>query len=304
MTGTASSGTVASKRVKNEAALERAFQNERLILAALTLPAATVVVLLLMLPMLGLFWQSVIDSKSQQFTSVNYARILLEPGYITTFERTFSTSIAVTAICVILGYPIAFLAAISRPRSSMLILALVMIPFWTSVLVRTYSWLVLLQRNGLVNRGLIASGLISEPLALVHNLTGTIIGMVHVMLPFVVLTLYGSLKQIPDDLGRAGASLGAKPFLVFSSIVLPLSAPGLVAGAVFVFVLSLGFYITPELMGGGRTIMVSMLVQRNIDLYSQFGAASAVAFVLLLITVLILWLADKIVPIERILGER
>ncbi|MGD0639250.1 MAG: ABC transporter permease [Roseiarcus sp.] len=288
----------------NAKALRAMERRERLALLALTLPALAVVALLLVAPLCHLFWQSLVDAKTGEFSLINYARIMQDPGYALTFGRTFLTAALVTLICVTLGYPIAFLAAISGQRSAMLILAMVLIPFWTSVLVRTYAWLVLLQHSGLVNRGLQAIGLIDEPLALVHNLTGTVIGMVHVMLPFVVLTLYGNLKQIPEDLGRAASSLGAKPMRVFLQVILPLSAPGLMAGAVFVFVLSLGFYITPELMGGGRTIMVAMLVQRNIDIYSEFGAASAVAFVLLGLTLFILWAADRIVPIERILGEK
>jgi putative spermidine/putrescine transport system permease protein len=186
----------------------------------------------------------------------------------------------------------------------MVILVLVLVPFWSSVLVRTYAWLVLLQRTGLVNQLLTATGIVDAPLALVHNLAGTVVGMVHIMLPFVVLTLYGSLRQIPPELGRAAASLGASPGRAWRTVVLPLSLPGLLAGSAFVFVLSLGFYITPELLGGGRTVMVSMLVQRNIDLYFQFGAASAVAFVLLAMTLLVLWVADRFVPLGRILGDR
>ena len=288
----------------NAAALRALERRERWLLLSLAGPAVAVVLALLLVPLAQLLGQSFTDPRSGGFGLVNYARMLDDPGYALTFLRTFLTSAIVTAMCVLLGYPVAFLAAISRQRTALLILALVLVPFWTSVLVRTYAWLVLLQRTGLINRGLQGLGLIDEPLALVHNLTGTIIGMVHVMLPFVVLTLYGSLKQIPEDLGRAAASLGARPGRVFLQVILPLSAPGLLAGAVFVFVLSLGFYITPELMGGGRTIMVAMLVQRNIDIYSQFGAASAVAMVLLAVTLLILWIADRVVPIERILGQR
>ncbi len=288
----------------NVAALAAAERREKWVLLALALPAVAVVVGLLAVPLAGLAWQSVLDPQSGQVSAVNYMRMVSDPGYAATFLRTFATSAAVTMICVLLGYPIAFLAAVSSKKTALLILALVLVPFWTSVLVRTYAWLVLLQRSGLINQGLRAAGIVDEPLALVHNLTGTIIGMVHVMLPFVVLTLYGSLKQIPDDLGRAAASLGAAPGRTFRLVVLPLSAPGLIAGGVFVFVLSLGFYITPELLGGGRVIMVSMLVQRNIELYFQFGAASAVALVLLAATFIVLWIADKIVPIERILGEK
>jgi len=290
-------------RADNAAELARAGRREQWGLVALVLPAAAFVVALMVIPLVWLFWQSITD-QSGALTLMNYVRIFTEEGTLATFQRTFVASLMVTAICVVLGYPVAFLAAVSKPRTATIIMVLVLIPFWTSVLVRTYAWLVLLQRTGLVNQFLTWAGVVEAPLALVHNLTGSVIGMVHIMLPFVILTLYSSLTQIPADFGRAAASLGARPGRVFRTVIFPLSLPGLVAGSVFVFVLSLGFYITPELLGGGRTVMVSMLVQRNIDLYFQFGSASAVAFVLLAATLLILWLADRVVPLGKILADR
>jgi putative spermidine/putrescine transport system permease protein len=294
----------ASPPIDNAERFTRAERREQWGLLSLVLPAAIVVTVLLVIPLFWLFWQSIFDPRVGSFTAANYTRIFTEEGVGSTFQRTFAASFLVTGICVLLGYPVAFLAAASRPRTAMIIMVLVLIPFWTSVLVRTYAWLVLLQRTGLVNQLLTGAGIVEEPLALVHNFSGSVIGMVHVMLPFVVLTLYSSLKQISPDLERAASSLGAKVGRTFCTIVFPLSLPGLIAGAVFVFVLSLGFYITPELLGGGRTVMVSMLVQRNIDLYFQFGAASAVALVLLALTLLILWVADRVVPLNKILGER
>ncbi|MBT2323740.1 ABC transporter permease [Variovorax paradoxus] len=290
-------------RADNAAELARAGRREQWGLVALVLPAAAFVVALMVIPLVWLFWQSITD-QSGALTLMNYVRIFTEEGTLATFQRTFAASLMVTAICVVLGYPVAFLAAVSKPRTATIIMVLVLIPFWTSVLVRTYAWLVLLQRTGLVNQFLTWAGVVEAPLTLVHNLTGSVIGMVHIMLPFVVLTLYSSLTQIPADFGRAAASLGARPGRVFRTVIFPLSLPGLAAGSVFVFVLSLGFYITPELLGGGRTVMVSMLVQRNIDLYFQFGSASAVAFVLLAATLLILWLADRVVPLGKILADR
>lgn len=290
-------------RTDNAFELARAGRREQWGLFALVVPAAAFVVALMVIPLGWLFWQSITD-QSGALTLMNYVRIFTEEGTLATFQRTFIASLMVTAICVVLGYPVAFLAAVSKPRTATIIMVLVLIPFWTSVLVRTYAWLVLLQRTGLVNQFLAWAGVVEAPLALVHNLTGSVIGMVHIMLPFVVLTLYSSLTQIPADFGRAAASLGARPGRVFRTVIFPLSLPGLVAGSVFVFVLSLGFYITPELLGGGRTVMVSMLIQRNIDLYFQFGSASAVAFVLLAATLLILWLADRVVPLGKILADR
>jgi putative spermidine/putrescine transport system permease protein len=303
MSGAINTFATALCRSDNAADLARAGRREQLGLFALVLPAAAFVVALMVIPLAWLFWQSVTD-QSGALTLMNYVRIFTEEGTLATFQRTFVASLVVTAICVVLGYPVAFLAAVSKPRMATIIMVLVLIPFWTSVLVRTYAWLVLLQRTGLVNQFLTWAGVVESPLALVHNLTGSIVGMVHIMLPFIVLTLYSSLAQIPPEFGRAAASLGARPARVFRTVIFPLSLPGLVAGGVFVFVLSLGFYITPELLGGGRTVMVSMLVQRNIDLYFQFGSASAVAFVLLAATLLILWLGDRVVPLGKILADR
>jgi putative spermidine/putrescine transport system permease protein len=303
MSGAINTYATALCRSDNAADLARAGRREQWGLFALVLPAAAFVVALMVIPLAWLFWQSVTD-QSGALTLMNYVRIFTEEGTLATFQRTFVASLVVTAICVLLGYPVAFLAAVSKPRTATIIMVLVLVPFWTSVLVRTYAWLVLLQRTGLVNQFLTWAGVVESPLALVHNLTGSIIGMVHIMLPFIVLTLYSSLAQIPPEFGRAAASLGARPARVFRTVIFPLSLPGLVAGGVFVFVLSLGFYITPELLGGGRTVMVSMLVQRNIDLYFQFGSASAVAFVLLAATLLILWLGDRVVPLGKILADR
>ena len=156
-----------------------------------------------------------------------------------------------------------------------------MLPFWTSVLVRAYAWLALLQRTGVINQLLQYLGLVEEPLALVHNTFGTVVATLHILLPFMVLPLYATMQKIPRDLMQAGASLGASPPHAFRRMFLPLSLPGVLAGSTLVFVLCLGFYITPELLGGGRTIMVSMLVSRNVELYDQWGAASAVGVVLL-----------------------
>ncbi|MGO8911674.1 MAG: ABC transporter permease, partial [Bradyrhizobium sp.] len=184
------------------------------------------------------------------------------------------------------------------------ILSLVVLPFWTSVLVRAYAWLALLQRTGVVNQLLQYLGLVDEPLALVHNTLGTVIATVHILLPFMVLPLYATMQKIPGDLIQAGASLGGSPFHTFRRVFLPLSLPGVVAGATLVFVLCLGFYITPELLGGGRTVMVSQLVSRNVELYDQWGAASAVGVVLLAGVFAIFLAVSRFIPLDRILGQK
>jgi putative spermidine/putrescine transport system permease protein/spermidine/putrescine transport system permease protein len=183
-------------------------------------------------------------------------------------------------------------------------LLLILFPIWTSLLVRCYAWLVLLQRRGLINTWLADGGLIEAPLRLVHNFTGTTIGMVHIMLPFMVLPLYATMRSIDKDYLKAAANLGASASVAFRTVFLPLSLPGLAAGIIIVFVLCLGFYVTPALLGGGRVMMWSMQIERNVAYHSDWGAASALGVVLLVLTVGMLWLVGRIVGFHRIIGTR
>jgi putative spermidine/putrescine transport system permease protein/spermidine/putrescine transport system permease protein len=178
----------------------------------------------------------------------------------------------------------------------------VLLPFWTSLLVRTYAWLVLLQKQGLVNQWAISIGLWDEPLKFVHNMTGTLIGMVHIMLPFLILPVYGAMRSIDRDYTKAASNLGASPRRAFWTVFFPLSTPGLFAGSLMVFVLCLGFFVTPAVLGGGRVIMVSMKIVSNIELFVNWGAASALGVVLLVLTVIILWIASKFLKLEQMTG--
>jgi putative spermidine/putrescine transport system permease protein len=280
---------------------EKFQRREQALMLALTFPALLVILLLVVLPVGWLAWQSIYHNG---FTLEHYRRIFIEAIYWRSFALTFEISLLVTLLALVLGYPIAY-AASSAPKGwSIVVLALVVLPFWTSVLVRAYAWLALLQRNGVINHLLEDLGLIHEPLALVHNTFGTIVATLHILLPFMVLPLYATMQKIPRDLLQAGASLGARPALVFWKVFLPLSLPGVLAGCTLVFVLSLGFYITPELLGGGRTIMVSMLVSRNVELYDQWGAASAVGVVLLAAVGVIFFAVSRFIPLDRVLGQK
>jgi putative spermidine/putrescine transport system permease protein len=276
-------------------------RREHALMLALILPALLVILSLVVLPVAWLAWQSIYHNG---FTLEHYRRIFSEAIYWRSFALTFEISLLVTLLALVLGYPIAFAASSARRGWSIVILALVVLPFWTSVLVRTYAWLALLQRNGVINHLLEDLGLIHEPLALVHNAFGTVVATLHILLPFMVLPLYATMQKIPRDLLQAGASLGANPALVFWKVFLPLSLPGVLAGSTLVFVLSLGFYITPELLGGGRTIMVSMLVSRNVELYDQWGAASAVGVVLLAAVGVIFFAVSRAIPLDRVLGQK
>ncbi|WP_250494135.1 ABC transporter permease [Caballeronia sp. GAWG1-1] len=264
-------------------------------------PALFVVIVLLVVPLAWLSWQSIYHEGA--FTLVNYRRVFTG-AYLDTFLLTFKLSIIVTGVTLLLGYPVAYFAASVSPRWSALILGMVILPFWTSVLVRTYAWLVLLQRTGLINKALLGMGLIERPLQLSYNQFGTIIAMVHILLPFMVLPLYSAMQKIPPNLSQAGASLGGSPLHVFMRVFLPLSMGGVVAGVTLVFVLCLGFYITPELMGGGKSMMVSMIVSRNVEIYNSWGAASSVSVVLLLCVFAIFWLASRVIPLEKTLRAK
>jgi putative spermidine/putrescine transport system permease protein len=201
--------------------------------------------------------------------------------YREVFLRTFGISAAVTSFCVLFGMPLAFYLAAAPPRLASLVLALVLLPFWTSVLVRTTAWVILLQGQGLVNQLLLGLGLIASPAKLIFNRIGVYVAMTHVMLPFFVLPLYGVMRRVPREHLRAAASLGAPPLLVFRRVYLPQILPGVMAGALLVFVTSLGYYITPALVGGPGDQMVSYFVAFFTNESVNWGMAAALGSLLL-----------------------
>ncbi len=286
----------------NADALKQQGSRERRALASLTLPGAILIFLVLILPIGWLFWLSFFGSSGEP-TLENYTR-MLKPIYVRTFISTFEVAGLVTLVCVLLGYPVAYLLSQLSERTAGLLMIFVVLPFWTSVLVRTYAWLVLLQRTGLVNTWLIEAGLISTPLPLVHNMLGTVIGMVHVMLPFLILPLYASMRAIDPVYMRAAANCGATPSQAFRQVFLPMSLPGLAAGVALVFVLCLGFFVTPALLGGGRVAMWAMQIANNISVYGNWGAASALGVVLLVVTAIILYVFKRLFRVDGFEGVR
>jgi ABC-type spermidine/putrescine transport system permease subunit I len=286
---------------RNAAELRAQERAEQWLLGGLALPALLLISIVALAPIVWLFWLSFRDTDGM--TLAHYVR-LLHPSYLMTLASTFELSFLVTGICILLGYPLAYVIAQARPRIAAILLLLVLFPIWTSLLVRCYAWLVLLQRRGLINTWLSELGLIDGPLQLVHNFTGTTIGMVHIMPPFMVLPLYASMRAINPDYMRAAANLGASPVKAFWQIFVPLSLPGLAAGIVIVFVLCLGFYVTPALLGGGRVMMWSMQIERNVSYYGDWGAASALGVVLLVLTLGILWLLARAIGFDKLTGAR
>ena len=286
----------------NEASLRRLNRQERYKLFGLTLPYLVLVTALIIIPIGWLFYMSFIG-RDGTLSLENYTRMIDSKAYMRIFITTFKISILTTLICAMLGYPLTYFMSQLPKRWAGLCMIGVLIPFWTSLLVRTYAWLVLLQKKGLINTLAIDWGLWSEPIKFVHNTSGTLIGMVHIMLPFLILPLYANMRTIDKDCLKAAANLGATPTRAFWTVFFPLSLPGLFAGLLIVFVLCLGFYVTPALLGGGKVIMAAMKISDNIELYYSWGAASALGVVLLGVTMIILFIASKLVSMDQ-LGNR
>ena len=282
--------------------LRRDALRERWALFGLSLPALLLVGLVLVLPIGWLFWLSFL-SDAGTLSLEHYRRIASQASYARIFRTTFEVSFVTTALCVLLGYPLAYMLAQLPQRVAAVCLLAVLLPFWTAVLVRTYAWLVLLQRQGIVNQWGMSLGLWDGPIPLVHNMTGTLIGMTHIMLPYLILPLYASMRAIDADYMKAAANLGASPVRSFWTVYLPLSLPGLAAGMTIVFILCLGFYVTPALLGGGRVILVSMRIATDIELFFNWGAASALGVILLVLTALVLWIASRLASFDRALGQ-
>ena len=294
--------TIVDMEKPNERGLQQVAANERLTFFGLTLPYLLMVTALIVIPVGWLFYLSFIG-RDGSLSFENYERMMKSKAYIRIFLTTFKISILTTIICAAIGYPLAyFMSQLSRKWANICMIG-VLIPFWTSLLVRTYAWLVLLQKKGLLNNMAIEMGLISEPIKIVHNTTGTLIGMVHIMLPFLILPLYTNMRAIDKDALKAASSLGATPTRAFWTVFFPLSLPGLLAGLLIVFVLCLGFYVTPAILGGRRVIMAAMKISSNIELYFSWGAASALGVVLLVVTGIILFIASKLVSMDQ-LGNR
>lgn len=288
--------------ISHAAGLRRDALRERLRTLALALPAVLLVLVTMALPVAWLFSLSFLTDGGA-FTLAHYERLIAQPSYARIFAATFKVSFITTAICVLLGYPLAYVIAQLPRRAAAWCLVAVMLPFWTSILVRTYAWLVLLQRQGLVNKWGMQLGLWDEPLALVHNLAGTLVGMVHIMLPFMVLPLLGAMRAIDQDLVKAAANLGASPTRAFWTVYFPLSLPGLAAGALIVFIICLGFYVTPAVLGGGKVILVSNQIANDIELFFNWGPAAALGVVLLALTLLCLAIASRFTRLGRAFGE-
>lgn len=264
-----------------------------------TLPAVVLLGLLFLAPLGRLVALSL---NAPEINLDEYQTLFSSPLYAKVLVRTFRISILVALGCLFFGYPIAYLLAESRARVRQIVALMVLLPFWTSVLVRNYAWVYLLQRRGALNELLIGSGLIIEPLPLMFNEVGVIIGMSNALLPFMVLPIYVAIQAQDRALFEAAESLGATPSRSFLAVTLPLSMPGVYAGSLFVFATALGFFITPALLGGGKVLVAATYITQEVEQLLNWPAAAAASIILLVAVLLFIAGYTRIMSIERVSG--
>jgi spermidine/putrescine transport system permease protein len=228
-----------------------------------------------------------IGGVGEPWTFDNYARIV-DPLYAAILLRSFAMALAATALCLAFAFPAALFIA-RAPRHKNLYLQLVMLPFWTSFLVRTYAWMFLLRDTGLINTALQAVGLTHKPVPMLYNSAAVLLGLVYGYLPFMVLPIYATLERLDPALMEAAADLGAGPFTAVLRVIVPLSKPGVIAGCVLVFIPCLGAYLTPDLLGGGRTVLIGNLVQNQFTTARDWPFGSAASMMLMILVVALLW---------------
>ena len=265
----------------------------------IVLPAVLMLVLLYFVPLANVLLTSVTDPKpglqnyGLPFTSASVQRSLLTTLRIATIT---------TVVALLLGYGVAYAMRAASTRTQRLMLVLVLLPFWISILVRSFAWIALLGTQGPVNSALVAWGIVDEPVSLVRNETGVLIGMIHVMVPYAVLTLYANMRGIDVGLVAAARSLGASRFQAFRLVFLPLTLPGLIGAGMLVFILSLGFYITPALLGGGKVLMIAEYVAVQINDTLRWGLGTMLAATLMIAVLGTLWALSRVIDVKRLFG--
>ncbi|OPY96648.1 ABC transporter permease [Bradyrhizobium sacchari] len=267
----------------------------------LTVPALTILIAVFGIPTIFFFFASL---NAPEYSLSNYEAFLSRGANVRILFQTIEISVIATLLCLAIGYPTAYLITAAPKRARVALTVLVFLPWLTSGLVRTYAWIVLLGDNGLINRTLIDLGLISSPLPLIYNRLAVYIGMVHIMLPVMILPLLSVMQGIDKSLVAAARSMGARPFTAFWRVFLPLSLPGVRSGTVLVFVICLGFYITPQALGGLRDVMLSTFIANQIETSFSIGVIAAAAFMLLAIAAIVLSVLGLDMSGERVRPDR
>lgn len=261
-------------------------------------PLAIYLIVFFIIPLAQVLLLSVTDP---HLSLANYQKVLTQSLYRTVFLNTFLTAGLVTICCLLVGYPLAYLMAHTSDRNAALILLLVTMSFWTSFLVRTYAWMVLLGNQGPLVWTMKTIGIAQPPQLLFTRFSSTL-AMVHILAPYMIMSIYSVMKKIDPSLVRSAESLGAKPRSVFWHVYLPLTAPGIANGAVLVFIICLGFYVTPVLLGSPREQMIAGLIGQQIDEFLAFGLGSAMSVVLLVMTLIILAVYHRRFGLDKLWG--
>ena len=272
--------------------------------AALAIPVLVFLLLCFLAPLLIMAVRSVTDLPpgSEGDPLTNFRRFFGGEANVRVLGNTFWIAGLSTLGCLAIGYPYAYLMRLATPRWSGVLLIAVLVPFWSSLLVRTYAWQVILRDTGLINSTLRGWGLIDQPLDLYQTTTGVLLGMTQILLPFMVLPLFTTMARIDPELTKAAANLGASPARAFLRVFLPLSIPGVLAGSLLVFVLALGFYITPALLGSPKDTMLSAFIATRVQQQLDWGLASAMAMVLVAVTLIVLFLASRVIRVRDVFG--
>lgn len=272
----------------------------RLLPWALVTPALLWTLVFFVLPFIAMAVLSFLEHGGGRATFDNYRQFFENPSYWRAMVNSLEVTLTVTAISVLLAYPFAWiLAEVVPPRLQRLALVLAILPFWTSYVVRSYSWLLVLAQNGVVNRALTGSGLVDAPLQIANTRTATIIGFVHFFVMLLTLTIFANLKQLSPSYRRAAADLGAGPVRTFLHVILPLTLPGIMVGAFLTFVLAIGDYITPQILGGNNELLMPQLIMMQIGRRGDFPLASALAIILMVVVTIAYLFCARWLKIER-----
>lgn len=273
------------------------------LITAFFLPAIVGILVLFVLPVLLFFIRSASEAGGFGAFGSLVVNMLKSHAVQNALILTLVISLLVTLLTVIIGYPIAYFLTTASSSGFNLVLLCIVVPYFTSIIVRTYSWMVLLGRNGIVNQTLQRWGWIESPLALLYNFNGVLIGMTYVMLPYMILTLYSAMKRIDKGLLSASAGMGAGGLYTFRKVYFPLSVHGVLSGSLIVFILCLGFFVTPALMGGPSDVMIAMLIQHEVDIVMNWPAAAAIALILFVATTVLYLFYYRVTDMNKLMGH-
>jgi len=269
--------------------------------AVLILPLLALLLALYAYPLLKVLWISFSDP---ELGFGNYAKLVTATGIRRMLWTTFKVCIITTSLSMLFGYIVAYAMVHVTDRHRLWMMLFVLVPFWVSVLARAFSWTTLLGDTGIVNTELTGWGLIDQPIPMMRNQLGVLIGMVHYMVPYAVLPLYAAMKGIDPRVVSAARGLGAGPFEAFWRVFLPLSLPGIIAAGVLVFILTLGFFVTPAILGGGKTLMIAEYISAQILTTARWGVGSMCAVVLLVLVFLLLGIMSRFVNLRSLFGAK